>query len=465
MSESESERQADADGAAGGVSASVSACGREAGTEAEAEAHSDFGSQMECFYVALRGGDPYALSEAMCVLEDSAAEAAARAAGGAAGGAGEGGTAAQLAAVATMEDVVADCQKKCAQALRARVADAVSSLLAAARKKLRAKTSLDSESSGQHRQRHVLCLLELLGGWSDLVAGILQGGGGGGGGVSAKVVYLVVVPFHLRVMEVAFECFEQFKSDKNITSWLRRVSEPDAGPGPGAGAGAGAGLNLVALDQVSAQLAGMRELTTQYQAFLLDACGLADVPLREFEAWKELDVVYCALDYAYTGAALAEAVRDARRALLLRIEDGRSVFVLQGVEDAFFVLRRGVGRAISTGSDTILFGAMDRVVELLGYDADADADADGGGGGSARLTLLQAIVGTAPYYRAVARHAAAAAAAAAAAEAAQGAAKADRLPASTSRPDLAAGAGAGAGDDTLERTEAMINSECSYSRV
>lgn len=323
----------------------------------------DFGSQLQVFYIALRGTNPYDLADAMSVLERTTAEMLA--------------SESDASLTAALQDIVADCQKKCAQVLRSRVADNVSSLLTAARKKLRAKVSKDAESSVLHNKRHISCMLELLGGWSDIIAGIMQGG------VSDKVKSLIILPFHIRVMEVSFECFEQFKSDKNIENWLKRVfdSEED--------------LNLVVMDVILAQLAGMRELSMQYQSFLLDTCMLVDIPLGDFDAWKELDVVYCALDHAYNGIAIQVAVQDCKRSLLLCAEDDRPVFVLQGVEDAFFIIRKSVDRAISTGSDMILFSVMNRMMELLGHERDDQLSS---------AALLQTILSTRPYYRAVYKH-------------------------------------------------------------
>ena len=286
-----------------------------------------FGSQLEDFYMHLRDGNPNELGRAMGALEYTAQAAE------------EQGNASGHSAIL---DIVVDCQKKCAQSLRSKVADKVSTLLASTRKKIRAKAALDSDSSSLHNQRHKQHILELLGNWSDIIANVVQGG------FSAKITSLVIVPFHLRVMEVAFECFEQFKSDKNIANWLSRVQNPEIE------------LNLVALDAVLVQLAGMRELTAQYHAFLTDNCSIIDLPNESFDPWKELDVIYCALDNAYNGMAVCEAIKDAKKGLLLCIEDVRPVYVLQGVEDAFFVIGRSVNRAISTGSDMILFSAMNR---------------------------------------------------------------------------------------------------------
>lgn len=368
----------------------------------------DFGTQLQHFYIALRGSNPYDLADAMCVLEHTAYEADAA------------GSDAELAS--TMQVVVADCRKKCAQVLRSKVADAVSSLLSTSRKKLRAKISLDSESSSLHNQRHLNCMLDLLGAWSDIVAGIVQSN------VSYPVKSLVIAPFHNRVLEVSFECFEQFKSDKNISSWLQRVSDPDHE------------LNLVNLDVILAQLAGMRELTMQYQSFLMESCALTDIPLSGFDLWKELDVVYCALDHSYNGAAMKEAIRDSRQSLLLCVEDGRPVFVLQGVEDAFFVIRKGVDRAISTGSDVILFSVMNRMMDLLGYEQEDIVD----GADPSSVTLLQTVVSNLPYYLAISKHNTKQV------KEAEAEATVSR---NTSKLDLNESA-----DETFEMTEAMINS-------
>jgi hypothetical protein len=280
----------------------------------------------------------------------------------------------------TLVDILVDCQKKCVQLLRVRCAEAVTSLVSTCRKKLRAKAALDAEASAQHHRRHCNALLELLGGWSNCAAEVVAYP------VSMGVKSQVLLPLHERIMDSAFECFEQFKTDKSVSQWLTKARDTS-----------GSALNIVTLDALIVQIAYLRELVSQYQSFLSFSCGLNDIPSASFDKWRELDVVFVALDSAYCAGALREAVRDAEAALLLDVEEGKPKYVLQGVEDAFFVLRKVVSRAISTGSDTILLAVGNRIIDLVGSDHAVDAN-DG------TRCLFAVIVDFHPYYGCVKRY-------------------------------------------------------------
>lgn len=278
----------------------------------------------------------------------------------------------------TLEDVLVDCQKKCVQLVRMRCAEAVTALISSCRKKLRAKAALDAEASAQHHRRHCNALLELLGGWSNVAAEVVAYP------ISIGVKTQVLLPLHERIMESAFECFEQFKTDKSISQWLAKTHDTSA-------------INIVALDALIVQVAYLRELISQYHGFLSYSCGLNDIPTASFDKWRELDVIFVALDSAYSVAAMREAVRDAEAALLLDVEEGKPKYVLQGVEDAFFVLRKVVNRAISTGSDTILLAVGNRIVDLVGNDHTTESMDE-------TRCLFAVIVDLQPYYGCVRRY-------------------------------------------------------------
>lgn len=69
-------------------------------------------------------------------------------------------------------EIVADCQKKAAQVVRAPYAEHVRTVIATMRKKLASKVALNDSNSQAHGQRHLNYLLELLGSWSNIVAEI-----------------------------------------------------------------------------------------------------------------------------------------------------------------------------------------------------------------------------------------------------------------------------------------------------
>jgi hypothetical protein len=281
----------------------------------------------------------------------------------------------------SLVDVLVDCQKKCVQLLRVRCAEAVTSLVSTCRKKLRAKTALDAEASAQHPRRHCNALLDLLGGWSNCVAEVVAYP------VSIGVKTQVLMPLHERIMESAFECFEQFKFDKSIAQWLAKAQDVS-----------GSTINIVALDAIIVQIAYLRELVSQYHSFLSFSCGLNDIPSGSFDKWRELDVIFVALDSAYSAGAMREAVRDAEAALLLDVEEGKPKYVLQGVEDAFFVLRKVVSRAISTGSDTILLAVGNRIIDLVGSGHAEDTN------DKHTRCLFAVVVDFQPYYGCVKRY-------------------------------------------------------------
>ena len=77
------------------------------------------------------------------------------------------------------------------------------------------KTALDG--SQQHSQRHLQTLIELLGGWSNLISEAAEQG------LAPATLVLALAPLHERVMETAMECCAKFKEDKHINSWHGKV--------------------------------------------------------------------------------------------------------------------------------------------------------------------------------------------------------------------------------------------------
>lgn len=155
-------------------------------------------------------------------------------------------------------EIVSDCQKKAAQAIRAGYADNVRSMITAIRKKLVSKVSLDADSSAQHGQRHLNSLLELLGMWSNMVDDIRSSHWG----ISGTLFRLTISQLHERVVELALECFLKFREDKQLDSWQTRVTEAAVSK---------SSFSIIALDFLLSQMSAMRDIVQQYYRFLRKA--------------------------------------------------------------------------------------------------------------------------------------------------------------------------------------------------
>ena len=158
-----------------------------------------------------------------------------------------------------VSEIIADCQKKTAQIIRAPYTDNVRVVITTIRKKLVSKVSLDADSSGQHGQRHLNSLLELLGTWSNMIDRIRSSHWG----ISVTVFRLAVSQLHERVVEMALECFLKFREDKQLDGWHVRVMEASSKEGIGAG-----NFSIIALDFLLSQMSAMREIVQQYYKFV-----------------------------------------------------------------------------------------------------------------------------------------------------------------------------------------------------
>ncbi len=210
-------------------------------------------------------------------------------------------------------------------------------------------------------------MVELLGGWSNIVAELAQLD------ISDSVLTLCVSPLHARVAETAFDCFNEFKEDKNIDHWYEKAMEIDkpivsaaataitpastglksrggpsitgatkaaATPAPSSGrGGASSSFNLSTLDYIISQLSAMRLLICQYQYFLTEDCGLESLSSSEqpdMARWKEVEGVYVVLEGAYLSRAVGDAILQCREKTLLEVQKG--VWVLQVGDKAVSVV-------------------------------------------------------------------------------------------------------------------------------
>jgi hypothetical protein len=240
-----------------------------------------------------------------------------------------------------MQEILADCQKKTAQYLRSLHSESVRNMITLCRKQLRSKAALDSESSYQHGQRHLNAMVELLGGWSNVVAELAELN------ISDGVLALCVTPLHVRVAETAFGCFNEFKEDKNLDSWYDKALRLSALPSaqasseasprssgrlvpapPSSGKGSSSSFNLSSLDYIVSQLSAMRLLICQYQLFVSEECGLAELAAdQEMGRWREVDGVYSVLETCYISRAVADALELCKDKRLLEVQ--RNVWALQ----------------------------------------------------------------------------------------------------------------------------------------
>jgi hypothetical protein len=251
-------------------------------------------------------------------------------------------------------DIMIDCRKKAVSILRTKYADTVRNLITTSRKRISTKTSLDGEKTLIHSQRYLSTLLELLGTWSNIISDCECMG------LSYATLAAIISPLHDRVMEMSVECFNRLKEDKNIQSWIERLQEKNA---LGETVSDSTPLNIISLDAIIAQVSSMRSLIHQYSVYLTEILSncfpeISDPTLL----WRESDAVYTALEYGYLSFAVKEALQEEG---LLEVQEGGTVYVLQSIEDVFFVLQKALGRVISTGSESSILAVCNRIIEIL----------------------------------------------------------------------------------------------------
>jgi hypothetical protein len=275
-------------------------------------------------------------------------------------------------------EMVRDCQKKCAQVLRAPFADSIRNVIAATRKRLATKAALDSEASYQHNQRHLNLLIEILGTWSNIVAQTCEFG------FSRSLTRQILSPLYTRILEAALECFVTFKRDKELEQWGTRLLNENTE------------YNVASLDSLVSQVAAFRSMVHQHYSYLYSCFHPSKTGSDRFEPplnstagvnnsavlenmlivsneellqWRELDAQYVTMEFGFLQRATQKALSE--RALI-EVETG--VYIPQCVEDVFFVLGKVCERALGTGSESNLFSVGNRVVELLRYTAPEEFD-------------------------------------------------------------------------------------------
>ena len=143
------------------------------------------------------------------------------------------------------------------------------------------------------------------------------------------------------------ECYEKFREDKYIVNWHKKVVQ--LGDGRGAGGEAEVSINIVQLDAAITQMTAIRSIVFQYFVYLEVVCGsfaLDSWNTTYSNQWKELDADYITLEFGYITIAVDTALAESEC-----LEVQPAIYVIQAVEDTFFVLQRVLERVLSTGND------------------------------------------------------------------------------------------------------------------
>ncbi len=182
----------------------------------------------------------------------------------------------------------------------------------------------------------------------------------------------MLASFHARVIEVAIDCFEQFKTDKHVLNWQlvlnkansTSITETDS---------SGDDFNIMTVDFILSQMAEMRDVVNYYYKYIANMIGEdLSTPskdsnskpictVQEMSRWKELDALYVAIEYGYLAYSIKNALRETS---LIEVESG-SVYAPQAIEDLFFILLRVAERSISTGSEHSMMSICNIIIDYL----------------------------------------------------------------------------------------------------
>jgi hypothetical protein len=330
-----------------------------------------------------------------------------------------------------IEDILKDARKKSSQLIRSPYIDDINQLITSARKRLKTKIALNDENSQfQHGQRYLHLFIELLGTWSNMITHINQYG------FSKEMIPLLLSSLHNRIIEMSFECFLTFKSDKDIENWVIRANNINAG----IEGEEQTTINLSALDGLLSQIAMMRKIINQHYLFLfhsfhnyfltddnieteeenreemgkkeqetpetklqesVDPSGinasisestntvnnqlvtesnpkkitsstssisfsfldhLLIVSSSELLKWKEIDIIYIALEGSYLQQSIIEACLNGCSSVLSLEEN---IYILEMFEDSIYLFHKILERSISTNEEKCVFMISNKLLELL----------------------------------------------------------------------------------------------------
>lgn len=289
-------------------------------------------------------------------------------------------------------EIIDDCQRKTAQAIRALYSESVGVLISACRKQLGFRGAIDTDSS----QKHMTAMIELLGCWSNMVADITTYN------MSTYMIQLVVFPFHSRIIDVTFDIFLQYRNDKNIDEWTSKLQLQQSQQcktnnnindyGRNAKS-TPINISVNALDNIINTILSMSTLIIQYKYFILNVfqqsylsytkahshrnntaisssssllptetamisnsstnCnalfdGSALIESKEMLQWREVDNIYIILEIGYFHNTMEQIFCDDDE--LQYIEVQNNVYTFQMLEDYFFVINRILNRSVTLSS-------------------------------------------------------------------------------------------------------------------
>lgn len=165
-----------------------------------------------------------------------------------------------------LKELIDEIIKKEIQNIRGIYSDLIRLIITNYRKQLRNKILLISDSNNEHNQRYLNVLIELLGSWSNILSEILEYS------LPNNILLNCINPFHLRIIEASFDCFEEFKIDKKLEIWSTKFLSYDSNGIQSINET----INLTALDQILSQLVSMRLVVGQYQVYLLEGCFIPE---------------------------------------------------------------------------------------------------------------------------------------------------------------------------------------------
>jgi hypothetical protein len=323
-----------------------------------------------------------------------------------------------------IEDILKDARKKSGQLIRSPYIDDINQLITSARKRLKTKIALNDENSQfQHGQRYLHLFIELLGTWSNMITHINHFG------FSKEMIPLLLSSLHNRIIEMSFECFLTFKSDKDIDNWVIRANNFNTGTESDQTT-----INLSALDGLLSQIAMMRKIINQHYLFLFHSFhGYFDdepeenneetvakqqqnsetkieqsaipstgsnvnvqestdksniqqvvasnpkkstastvshsfldhlliVSSSELLKWKEIDIIYIALEGSYLQQSIIEACLNGCSSALSLEEN---IYILEMFEDSLYLFHKILERSISTNEEKCVFMIANKFLELF----------------------------------------------------------------------------------------------------
>lgn len=261
------------------------------------------------------------------------------------------------------DEIIRDARKKCVHVIRLPYVEMINQTITAGRKRLKLKAALDHDAAQSHNHRYLLVIMDIVGVWSNIVLELRDYG------FRRDMLHSILSNLYPRIIEMVWDSFQIFKQDRDIDRLCVKSMNINEE------------VSLNTIDSIAQQLSTIRSVINRHYHFLFDAFtayffmeynseeSLLQVSILdrmvfpsndELLKWKEVDLLYNALENAYMLRTLADACEEVS---LLEIEEG--VFIIQLVEDAFFLMNKSLDRALSTSEETILFSLANKILETI----------------------------------------------------------------------------------------------------